>query len=151
MYGLAHVNALVSPYQSHLLDLYYAYVQPSLPILWSRPHLEDAIAACSIPASLVAVVYCSAIPFWHHSTTLRGVTPIPREPLQNFVFKSVTLEARTPSLETIRTMLLYMHLPPLHVREPNHPGFWAWTCQVNTQVGVESHCHRSHRRSQALR
>lgn len=32
-------------------------------------------------------------------------------------------------------------LAPLRVREPNHPGFWALTCQVSTSL-VQSETYR---------
>ncbi|KAF4990007.1 hypothetical protein FDECE_14522 [Fusarium decemcellulare] len=130
IYDLDQVNAMVNPYQPHLLGLYYKYVHPSLPILVPREHIEASIAAGTIPASLVASIYSSAIPFWHRSSELTDVTPIARSPLCDLIFRAVNLEARTPSLQTIQAMLLYMQLLPVYIREPNHPGFWALTCQL---------------------
>lgn len=123
---------MVRPYQKNLLDLYYAYVHPSLPILEQRPGLEASISARSVPASLMAAIYCSATTFWHLSPALSGLPCIPVEPLYHFVFDNIMLEARTPSLRTIQAILLHMQMPPYQVREPNHPGFWALTGQVCT-------------------
>lgn len=137
MYDLEEVNSIVEPYQRELLSLYYTYVYPSLPILEDRGHLEASISEGSVPASLIAAIYCSAIRFWHLSPALKEVEHISAEPLYDFVFTSMTLEARTPSLRTIQAMLLHMQIPPSRVREPNHPGFWALTCQVsNTWILV---------------
>lgn len=137
MYDVEKVDIMVKPHQRDLLDLYYIYVHPSLPILEDRGQLEASISGGAVPASLVAAVYCSAIAFWHRSPTLKHIKRISTEALYDFIFTSVTLEARTPNLRTIQAMLLYMQIPPLRVREPNHPGFWALTCQVSTEVSVE--------------
>ncbi|OAA57396.1 Transcription factor [Niveomyces insectorum RCEF 264] len=130
IYNLDEVNAMVGPYHSHLLDLYYAYAHPSMPVLEERPCFEACISARSIPASLLAAVYNLGVSFWHLSPLLSGLHPIPREPLYHFVFHHITLEARTPSLRTVQAMLLHMQCPPFLVREPNHPGFWALTGQL---------------------
>ncbi|CAH0056939.1 unnamed protein product [Clonostachys solani] len=129
-YDMSKVDLVVSPYQTQLLDLYYAYVHCSLPVLESRERLEAAYAAGSIPASLMGAIYCSALPFWRHSPDLAGKAPFNDDDLRESVFEAVLQEAKTPSLHTVRAMLLYMQLPPQHVREPNHPGFWALTNQL---------------------
>lgn len=51
--------------------------------------------------------------------------------LRDIIFDSITKSARTPSLHTIRAMLLYMDLPLVLVREPDHPGFWALANQAS--------------------
>lgn len=136
IYNAERVNMVVSPYQKSLLDLYYMYVHPSLPIMDSRGRLEAAIAAGSVPASLLGAIYCSALPFWSFSPRLVGQTPFDDEWLREEIFKSVLQEAKTPSLATIQAMLLYMQLPPQHVREPNHPGFWPLTNQVSPRRSI---------------
>ena len=136
IYNAERVNMVVSPYQKPLLDLYYMYVHPSLPIMDSRERLEAAIAAGSVPASLLGAVYCSALPFWSFSPRLVGQTPFDDEWLREEIFKSVVQEAKTPSLATVQAMLLYMQLPPQHVREPNHPGFWPLTNQVSPRRSI---------------
>lgn len=130
IYNLEKVNSIVGPYKSHLLTLYYTYVHPSLPILEDRSSLESSLSEGTIPASLAAAIFCSAVVFWSHSPALRGLPPVPKDPLYDFAFSAVTLEARTPTLRTVQAMLLYMQIPPRIVREPNHPGFWALTGQV---------------------
>lgn len=132
IYNVERVSMVVSPYEKPLLDLYYTYVHPSLPIMDSRERLEAAIAAGSVPASLLGAIYCSALPYWGFSPRLVGLTPFDDEWLREDIFKSVLQEAKTPSLATIQAMLLYMQLPPQHVREPNHPGFWPLTNQVRS-------------------
>lgn len=131
IYNLEKINSIIGPHKSHLLTLYYAYVHPSVPILEDRPSLECSILAGTIPASLAAAIYCSAVVFWNHCPALQGIPPVPKDPLYDFVFSAVTLEARTPTLRTVQAMLLYMQIPPRIVREPNHPGFWALTGQVS--------------------
>lgn len=132
IYDVEKVNEVVSPYQTQLLDLYYAYVHCYFPVLDSRDRLEAASLAGSVPASLMGAIYCSALPFWHYSLDLIGKVPFNGDALRETVFESVLQEAKTPSLYTIQAMLLYMQLPPQHVREPNHPGFWALTNQVSS-------------------
>lgn len=136
MYDCAPVEALVKPYQDALIGLYYSFVHPSLPILEDRANLEAAIASGSIPASLLAAIYYAAIRFWKLSPELEGVEPISNKPLYDFIFTTVTLEARTPSLRTVQAMLVYLHSPPYIVREPNHPGFWALTSQVQPPLSL---------------
>jgi hypothetical protein len=109
------------------MDLYYSYVHPQYPILESRDTLERAMKARSVPSSLLAGMYVAATAFLDHPPEFS----VPLEDMYTFIFKSVTYEARTPSLRTIQAILLYMQLPPLRVREPNHPGFWALTSQVS--------------------
>ncbi|KAL4808235.1 fungal-specific transcription factor domain-containing protein [Aspergillus unguis] len=117
IYNVERVDKVVEPYQSQLLDLYYI-------------RLEAAISAGSVPASLLGAIYCSALPYWDYSPSLVGKTAFDDEWLREDVFQSVLQEAKTPSLYTIQAMLLYMQLPPQHVREPNHPGFWPLTNQL---------------------
>lgn len=136
IYNLDKVNSIIGPHKSHLLTLYYTYVHPSLPILEDRDSLESSILAGTIPASLAAAIYCAAVVFWNNSPALQDVSPVPKDPLYDFVFSAVTLEARTPTLRTVQAMLLYMQIPPRIVREPNHPGFWALTGQVSYKYTV---------------
>lgn len=138
IYNVERVNMVVSAYQKPLLDLYYMYVHPSLPIMGSRERLEAAVAAGSVPASLLGAIYCSALSFWPFSPRLVGQTPFDDEWLREDIFKSVLQEAKTPSLATIQAMLLNMQLPPQHVREPNHPGFWPLTNQVNLRRSISA-------------
>ncbi len=121
---------IVKPHRNELLDLYYRFVHPTLPILESRLAFEEALQKGMIPASLLAAVCASAACFWSHSDTLQGVAPIDRHSLAEFVFSSTGLETRTPTLRTVQALLLYLQLPPMIVREPNHPGYWASTAQV---------------------
>jgi hypothetical protein len=130
MYDYSQVNAMVDTHQHELIGLYYSYVHPSLPILEDRDAFDAAISSGTVPASLVAAVYCSAIRFWHLEPKLAKVEPLTRESLYKYIFSAVSLEARTPSLRTIQALLIYLQITPFHVREPNHPGFWALTSQV---------------------
>jgi hypothetical protein len=139
MCDVEELNAMVGPYQSELLRLYYFHVHPTLPIIESRSSLEAAISTGSVPTSLVVAIYCIALSFWDASPTLRIQPRIPREPLYDSVFKLVALEARTPSLRTIQAILIYLHTPPTCIREPNHPGFWALTCQVSGTSATYPH------------
>ena len=137
------MNALVSPHQERLLNIYYAYVYPSLPILEDRAKLEAAISSGAVPTSLVASIYCSAMDFGHYQSSALeelAVKAIPR--LRDIAFSRMTLETRTPSLQTVQAMLIYMQLHPLYIREPNHPGFWALTCQVGTALYRRLDCWR---------
>lgn len=127
---------MANHHQSELLDLYYTYIHPSLPILEDKENLSSAIAHRSVPKSLLAAIYCAAIGFWELSPGLHGSEPPVRRTLYRFVFSSVTLEARTPSLRTVQALLLYLQIPPFHIREPNHPGFWALTGQVRNSVEI---------------
>lgn len=131
MYDLGDFDSTIGPYKSDLLELYYRYVHPTLPIIENRHALEAAISIGSIPSSLMAGIYCVAIYFWDASPTLRSKPRVDGQRLRGIVFTSVTSEARTPSLRTIQAILIYLHIPPKVVREPNHPGFWALTCQVS--------------------
>lgn len=132
MYDLATVYALADNRQAELLSLYYSYFHPSLPILEDRESFEAAISSRTIPASLLAAVFCAAICFWHLSPALRDVEPLSRSPLYNYVVSATAIETRTPSLRTIQALLIHMHMLPWAVREPNHPGSWALTSQVSS-------------------
>ncbi|KAL3482571.1 fungal-specific transcription factor domain-containing protein [Aspergillus germanicus] len=129
-YDTAHVENIIKPHQNDLLDLYYRFVHPTLPILESRSAFEEALRKGMIPASLLAAVCAAAASFWSHSDTLQGVVPVDRHSLAEFVFSSTGLETRTPTLRTVQALLLYLQLPPMIVREPNHPGYWASTAQL---------------------
>ncbi|OQU99844.1 Fungal specific transcription factor domain-containing protein isoform 2 [Cladophialophora immunda] len=126
IYDLESVGRMVRPHQASLMDLYYSYVHPQYPILESRETLERAIKARSVPSSLLAGMYVAATSFLDCPPEFS----VPLEDMYTFIFRSVTFEGRTPSLRTIQAILLYMQLPPLRVREPNHPGFWALTSQA---------------------
>ena len=117
-------------YHLELLNLYYIHVHPTLPILESRTDLDAAIAGKTVPASLLAAIYSMAVFFLEYSPSLRDKA-IDRDELQSFVSASVTLEIRKPTLRTVQTLLLYLQLPPLRIREPNHPGSWVVTAQVS--------------------
>ena len=101
IYNVERVERVVNPYQKQLLDLYYAYVHPSLPIMYCRSRLEATILAGSVPASLLGAIYCSALPYWDRSPNLVGKTLFDDQWLREDVFKSVLQESKTPSLPTI--------------------------------------------------
>ncbi|CEL10620.1 hypothetical protein ASPCAL13737 [Aspergillus calidoustus] len=90
-YDTAHVENTVTLHRSDLLDLYYRFVHPTLPILEPRSAFEEALQNGMIPASLLAAVCAAAASFWSHSDTLQGVVPIDGHSLAEFVFSSTSL------------------------------------------------------------
>lgn len=133
-FDISQIPTAARTHHQELLDLYYRYVHPTLPILECRQELEDAIAARTVPASLLAAVYSMAVFFWSYSSVLRGEPKINREVLLSFTYKSVMFETRNPNLRTVQTLLLYLQMPPKLVREPNHPGSWVVTAQVGCRI-----------------
>lgn len=147
MYDTSDLDDMVGPHQCELLDLYYAHAHPTLPILECRPAFDAAIAARTVPTSLLAAIYGVGVFFWDHSPTLKGQERVRRKHIYEYIFKMVALEARTPSLRTIQAILIFLHLPPNSIREPNHPGFWALTCQVSCSSTLFRHDERNRRMS----
>lgn len=139
-FDIRQIPTAARTHHQELLDLYYRYVHPTLPILECRQELEGAIAARTVPASLLAAVYSMAVFFWSYSGALRGEPKINREALLSFTYKSVMFETRNPNLRTVQTLLLYLQMPPKLVREPNHPGSWVVTAQV-VAVAQEAGLH----------
>lgn len=126
------MGSIVPPSCHHvLLDLYYEHVHRVLPILEPRKEFEIALASDAVPASLLAAVFWAAVRFKDLDAQLRSSECEWKRALYDFIFQTITLGARTPTLRTIQAMLIYLQTPPSRVREPNHPGFWALTCQVS--------------------
>ncbi|OKL56484.1 hypothetical protein UA08_08359 [Talaromyces atroroseus] len=133
-FDTSQIPTSAATYHRELLDLYYRYIQPTLPILETRSEFEAAIAAKSVPASLLAAVYSLAVFFWDHSPELQGKPRILRTTLQSFVYKSVVYEIRNPTIRTLQALLLYLQFQPDQMREPNHPGSWVVTAQILADV-----------------
>lgn len=130
MYNTESIDNIVGPHQAQLLDLYYTHVHHSYLILEPRQDLERRINEKSIRLSLLTCIYCIAMAF---QDSLEGVNKEKRYDLCMFAFSILNIEARAPNLDVIKAFLLYMHMLPALVREPNRPGDWALTCQL---VGV---------------
>jgi hypothetical protein len=130
IYVIDQVESVVSPHQQELLELYYLYVHPTLPILEPRSTFQAALVSNKVPASLLAAIYCAAASFWTLSEKLRNAQPFDQLPLRDFISAALSLETRTPNIRTVQAMLIFLQLPPVVIREPNHPGYWALTAQV---------------------
>lgn len=72
----------------------------------------------------MSCVYLHAVEFWHKSDSLKDL-PVPgTDNSWNSIFVRLAIESRTPNIDTVRALLLYMQLPSHHVRAPNRPGHW---------------------------
>jgi Fungal specific transcription factor domain len=125
MYCNDRIEALLAPHEGELIDLYYSYVHPSYPIMEDKNHFQQRRQNRQIRASLMTCLYCLAAGFWSKSEILRE-HPVPEtSELWNHAFIALAVETRTPNLDTVKALLLYMQLPSHFVREPTRPGQWA--------------------------
>lgn len=127
MYDYNDIDRVFSPYQDELIDVYYACVHPSYPILERQDVFRARRNQKQIPCSLLAVVYSLACQFWDKSPALRHLSCPNATRLRPYIYSLLTVEIRAPNLNVLQAMLLYLQLPPLIIRESNHPGHWAMT------------------------
>ncbi|KAF2708344.1 hypothetical protein K504DRAFT_503517 [Pleomassaria siparia CBS 279.74] len=126
MYEYDHIEAVFTPHQTELVDLYFTYVHTSFPVLESRSTFEKKRANSCLPVSLLALVYLHGSAFWH--IPHRCIFPlIDQHALHPYIYSCLTFEARTPNLEVIQALLLYTQLPARFNRAPNYPGIWSTT------------------------
>ncbi|KAK5057786.1 hypothetical protein LTR84_011787 [Exophiala bonariae] len=127
MYNYDDIERVFSPYQDELINVYYTFVHPSYPILERKEEFIARRTQKQIPCSLLAVVYSHACYFWEKSPALRHLICPNASRLRPYIYSILTVEIRTPNLNVLQAMLLYLQLPPLIIRESNHPGHWAMT------------------------
>lgn len=127
MYNYDNIDRVFSPHQDELINVYYAYVHPSYPILERQDVFRTRRNQKQIPCSLLAVVYSLACQFWDKSPALRHLICPNATRLRPYIYSILTVEIRAPNLNVLQAMLLYLQLPPLIIRESNHPGHWAMT------------------------
>lgn len=127
MYDYTNIDQVFNPYQDELISVYYAYVHPSYPILDREDAFRARFNQKQTPCSLLAVVYSLACQFWDKSPALRHLTCPNATRLRPYIYSVLTVEIRAPNLNVLQAMLLYLQLPPLIIRESNHPGHWAMT------------------------
>ncbi|KIW45751.1 hypothetical protein, variant [Exophiala oligosperma] len=128
MYHNSKIEQMLGPFVPGLVDLYYTYVHPSYPLLEPKEELLGRIEGGQVRSSLLSCVYHLAIHFWTKSTELRQQAIPHHLDFWNDIFVALTIETRTPNLDTIRGLLLYMQLPSRFVKEPNKPGQWPLSC-----------------------
>ncbi|CAK7235268.1 Fungal specific transcription factor [Sporothrix eucalyptigena] len=125
MYSNSKIKRLLGAFIPDLLDLYYAFVHPSYPILEPQEELLQRWRAGKVRTSLMSCICLLATEFWSQSASLSG-RPLPLcAELWNDIFVALTIETRTPNFDTVKGLLLYMQLPSHFVKEPNRPGQWA--------------------------
>ena len=127
MYNYSDIDRVFSPHQDELINVYYAYVHPSYPILERKDAFLTRRNQKQIPCSLLAVVYSLACQFWDKSLALRHLICPNATRLRPYIYSVLTVEIRAPNLNVLQAILLYLQLPPLIIRESNHPGHWPMT------------------------
>ncbi|OKL59876.1 hypothetical protein UA08_04663 [Talaromyces atroroseus] len=126
LYATSKMESPLAEYEPELVDLFYTYVHPFYPVMdCNKEEFIRRRRSGKVRASLVSCIYIHAVEFWHKSESLKE-RPIPQtENSWNSIFVRLAVETRTPNLDTVRALLLYMQLPSHHIRAPNRPGHWS--------------------------
>lgn len=134
MYSNTKIDKVFGPYGSGLIDLYYTYVHPSYPIMEPKEELLRRCRAGEVRVSLLSCIYILAMDFWSESAELKSHSAPRCAEVWNDIFVALTVETRTPNIDTVKGLLLYMQLPSHFVKEPNRPGLWALSCLLTGVV-----------------
>lgn len=127
MYACERIEQMTRPHEDALVDLYYTVVHPAYPIMEEKAAFNRARQERRVRMSLRTLVMCHALRFWHLlRTQFKGRKP-DELPLRLFALDAINIETRTPNLDSIKALLLYLQLPSVIIREPNRPGMWELT------------------------
>ncbi len=127
---MKYLDSLVSPYQAQLMDLFWRYVHPTVPILEPRSTFTQALARNSIPATLLGAMYGVALSFLGDDELCPGHERPDPYPFHGYLISALNLEGQTPNIRTLQAHLIYMQMPPVIHREPNLPAAWSRSAWV---------------------
>lgn len=133
-----------------LVMLYFDLIYPYFPVLsrsqmlGSEHNMKEALA--SLPLSLKAALYASAIPFMVYDdylSTMLDVNPPSSQALNRMAWTAITHEAHTPHLSTLQACLLLLQRDNV-VRfvqcSPFHLSLVAWTVGLAQALGLSTDC-----------
>ena len=128
MYSNNKIEQLLGHDAPRLIELYYTYVYPSYPVMESMEELLQRWRNGHVRASLMSCIYLLAMDFWSKSPSLAHHTAPDLSEFWSDIFVALSIETRTPNLDTVKGLLLFMQLRSHRVKEPNRPGQWALSC-----------------------
>lgn len=133
-----------------LVMLYFEHIYPYFPVL-SRsqmlsqgPNMKETVL--SLPLSLRAALYASAIPFMVYDdylSTMLDVDPPSAQTLYRMAWTAVTHEAHTPHLSTLQSCLLLLqrdNVAQFVQCSPFHLSLAAWTVGLAQTLGLTTDC-----------
>lgn len=133
-----------------LVMLYFEHIYPYFPIL-SRSQMlaggrEIKETLSSLPLSLKASLYASAIPFMVYDdylSTILDVDPPSTQTLNRMAWTAITHEAHTPHLSTLQSCLLLLqrdNVAQFVQCSPFHLSLVAWTVGLSQTLGLSTDC-----------
>lgn len=127
-YCVDRINETVSPFGKPLLDLYFKKIHSSYPIL-DKSLLQQADT--KISATLLATIYLVSTPFLDGELE-NDVLNMKNNwyKLYAFITQALPLEKGAPTLQTLQTLLLKLHLRPLIIRNANLPQHWVQSASL---------------------
>jgi hypothetical protein len=125
------IEAHVGRYGDALLQLYFRFVHPILPILSKAGILMSYVTdKFSIPASLRGAIYGLACAFWSQDPSLKDLPAISQAELFEHTHAALNRELDSPKLSTLQACLLVLHEQPDAGGTTESPRIWAYACQA---------------------
>lgn len=124
MRDLDQIEAIVAPYGSALIRLYFRIVHPSFPVLQKDLYLERYARSYRVfSPPLLAAVYILALNWWLYSEELRDHAKPDMVALEDIAFRSLQDVSQRPKISTVQAGLLLL-------QRPGSITSWQLTCQV---------------------
>lgn len=125
------IEAHIQGHGEALIQLYFRFVHPVLPILSKSQFLAQyATDKLSIPASLRGAIYGLACAFWSQDPRLNDHPPIAQPALFEHAHAALNRELDSPRLSTLQACLLILHEQPDISGTTESPRIWALSCQA---------------------
>lgn len=133
-----------------LVMLHFEYIYPYFPVM-SRSQMfhhgrDTKEVVKSLPLSLKAVLYASALPFMiydNYLCTMLDVDPPSAQTLYRIAWTAITHEIHTPHLSTLQSCLLLLqrdNTDQFVQCSPFQPSLMAWTVGLAQTLGLSTDC-----------
>jgi hypothetical protein len=134
--ALEAINQIVYPHGPALIDLYFATVHPSFPIVQKHLFNEGLkFGKASVAAPLLAGIYLLALNWWANDEDLANQPKPSADELENIASTSLAAAMRKPKLSTVQAGLLLLQRP--------EADSWSLTTQlvaIGQEIGLHLDC-----------
>jgi hypothetical protein len=134
--ALEAIDRIVYPHGPALVDLYFATVHPSFPIVQRYLFSEGLkLGKSSVAAPLLAGIYLLALNWWSNEEDLANHPKPSADELESIASASLTAAMRKPKLSTVQAGLLLLQRP--------EADSWSLTTQlvaIGQEIGLHLDC-----------